>query len=332
MKYIVGAYVTCPCLFEWDESLATQYMEGIKRMPLIRGLEHPFWGSLHPFDENWFLNNIDATWDFVLTCIPGTMVEMLKNSVFGLASDSDSGRTAALEHIEMARRAVVKLNSHLERNAVIAVQLHSAPTRSGNICSSKASFVKSLREIKSWDWQGARLVIEHCDAAVSGQVPEKGFLSLHDEIDSARVVNENSPVTPMGIAINWGRSAIEERNTTVPLRHIGLAKNAELLSGLMFSGCSDKETMYGVWKDTHMPPPQEFDSSHYAEHSLMTAENIRESLVASSFTELDYCGIKIMDLSTKTNLSRRIGLNIDTLKLLDRVTNEIKDVPVVSYN
>ena len=70
MKYIVGAYVTSPALFNWNESLATEYFEAIKAIPDIRGLETDFWGRLHPFDDEWFLNMLDPAWDHVLTCVP----------------------------------------------------------------------------------------------------------------------------------------------------------------------------------------------------------------------------------------------------------------------
>jgi len=322
MKYIIGAYVTSPCLFEWNESDKKKYFDGIKSIQNIRGLEHPFWGALHPFDDEWFLNNIDPSWDFVFTCIPGTMKELLKNPDFGLASKSPAGRNAALGYAEKARQAVIKINKHINRKSVIAVQLHSAPKCSvAYERSSVSSFVQSLGEITSWDWQDARIVIEHCDAPVSGHIPEKGFLSIDDEIKAILEINEQNPRNKLGITINWGRSAIEGRNPDTAIEHIRKAKRAGLLRGVIFSGCSDRQTPYGIWKDTHMPPPREYDSRFFAGKSLMTAKHMQKALEAADFRNLDYFGIKIMALPENAEIKRRIGLNSDTVNILNQITS-----------
>jgi len=321
MKYIVGAYVTSPCLFKWNESDKNKYFDGLKAIENIRGLEHPFWGTLHPFDDDWFLNNIDPSWDFVFTCIPGTMKELLKNPDFGLASKSPAGRNAALEFTEKTRQAIIKTNKHTNRNSVIAVQLHSAPHCSvAYERSAVSSFVLSLEEITSWDWQNARIVIEHCDAPVSGHSPEKGFLSIDDEIKAILKINQRYQRQKLGMTINWGRSAIEGRHPDTAIEHITKAKRAGLLSGIMFSGCSDRESPYGVWKDTHMPPPREYDSRFFAEKSLMTAKRMQKALETADFRNLDYFGIKIMALPENADNKRRIGLNSDTVKLLNIIT------------
>jgi len=325
MKFIVGVYTTSPCLYEWDEKLATEYINGIKELSMVRGLEHPFWGKLHKFDDNWFLKNIKRSWDFVFTCIPGTMIEMSKNPHFGLASDKESGRKAALRFIEKARKAVENINGYLKRSAVIAVQLHSAPNRSiENVHSSKESFSRSLKEIVAWNWHNARLVVEHCDAMTEDHQPEKGFLSIDDEIASVSELNQSyNNNNPIGIVINWGRSVLEERNVFAPIKHVQKAREAGLLCGLMFSGCSNQNTEWGVWKDTHMPPPKELNNKYFAEKSLMNAICIKNTLLESKFDKLDYIGIKIMDLQKGTNMQRRIGLNADTLLILDQIINKL---------
>ena len=61
--------------------------------------------------------------------------------------------------------------------------------------SSTASLTASLAELASWDWCGAVICVEHCDArvrddALGGFAPPvvKGFLSLDEEIEAVRHV------------------------------------------------------------------------------------------------------------------------------------------------
>jgi hypothetical protein len=87
--------------------------------------------------------------------------------------------------------------------AVVAVELHSAPTRGpAGVSSSVASFRVSLGELSGWDWHGAALVVEHCDAWNADHAPAKGFLSLQDELAAIEGM-------PVGISINWARSVRE---------------------------------------------------------------------------------------------------------------------------
>ncbi|MCS5624707.1 MAG: DUF4862 family protein [Candidatus Marinimicrobia bacterium] len=86
-RYIVGAYATSPNLVTWDENSELTYFNELKKLPSIRGLELPFWGeSLHPFDDEWLLSNLDPKWENVLTCVPGTMRRLDNDPYFGLAS------------------------------------------------------------------------------------------------------------------------------------------------------------------------------------------------------------------------------------------------------
>jgi len=324
MKYIVGAYATSPVLFDWDKSLANKYMSAIKSLPNVRGLEHDFWGNLHKFDDSWFLESIDKSWDFVITCIPGTMSEMKNNPKFGLASDSINGRERALNYTKKANLAMKKLNNFLGRNATISVNLHTAPDRSKKgVSSSKEALIESLSEIQTWDWEGSQLVIEHCDAYNYVDKPEKGFLTLNEEIEAINLVNKNSSDNNYGITINWGRSAIEARDTYGPIEHVKFARRHGLLKGLIFSGCSDRACSHGIWKDTHMPPPMMHKNKHFSAFSLMTKENIEQTLIASDSPTLEYIGIKIMDLPNESDISRRAGLNHDFLISLDRIFNDL---------
>ena len=121
----------------------------------------------------------------------------------GLASESESGWTAALEFTEEARRAMLKINDRAGRAAVVTVQLHSAPSlTSSEATSSLDAFSRSLEEIVTWDWQEAKFAIEHCDALAAGHAPEKGFLPLTDEIIAVLKVNAATG-SDIGITINW---------------------------------------------------------------------------------------------------------------------------------
>lgn len=211
MKYFIGAYATAPSTNGWNSALETEYYKQLKTINSIKGLEHPFIGTLHPHDDNWFLNNIDRKWEFIFTSIPGVMGQLAVNPYFGIASDNEDGRQAALSFYRKASQAIIRLNEHLQKEAVTHIKVHTAPTISNLTSSSKDALKQSLEEMQSWDWQGAKIVVEHCDAYIKEQPAEKGFMKLEDEIATIIAVNglHNSDI---GISINWGRSAIEARS------------------------------------------------------------------------------------------------------------------------
>ena len=324
-KYIVGAYATSPNLFKWEEDSEKQYFNQLKKLSSIRGLELPFWGdSIHPFDDNWLLENIEPSWVNVLTCVPGTMKSMESDSNFGLASKSEKGRKNAVQFYERALAAVRQLNDHIGKDAILSVHITSSPSNSkNNITGSAEKFFESLLEIASWDWCGARVVVEHCDAYSGRFIPQKGFLSLNDEIDAVTKANEKTNLNT-GITLNWARSVIEKRSVTGAVEHILEVSKAGILSGMMFSGVTDKiDSPYGPWKDLHMPPCKATDMEYYEEGSLMTAQNMKESLMACALTMLDYVGIKLLALPDTSSIERRVGLNKDAMKLLDGILSKI---------
>ncbi|HBN90688.1 DUF4862 family protein, partial [Rheinheimera aquimaris] len=248
MKYYIGAYAASPNQTGWDPQLETAYYDELKQLPNIKGLEHPFLGKLHGHDDSWFLANIAPQWDYVFTCIPGIMNALGRNPQFGLASCDSAGRQEALDFMQQACNAVAKLNSHVGRQAVKAVMLQTAPARDQAAASADALY-QSLSTMQQWDWQGAQLLIEHCDAYVPAHAPSKGFLSLSDEIAVLTRLNTVSDQAhKMGIVINWGRSVFETRRPDGALEHIMAVQAAGLLSGLMFSGVSDQDTEYGAWR------------------------------------------------------------------------------------
>ncbi|MET1052680.1 MAG: DUF4862 family protein, partial [Mycetocola sp.] len=171
----------------------------------------------------------------------------------------------------------------LGRSAVVAVELHAAPANQNGASSPQALF-ESLEELAGWDWDGAHLALEHCDAAASSHQPAKGYLMLEDEIETILRVNRNAEV-PVGVAINWGRSVIEQRDPDAGKRHVELVRAAGLLTGLMFSGCAPGQTRFGgPWADVHAPPappPGDASAEFLEPRSLLTPERIAETITAA---------------------------------------------------
>lgn len=309
---IVGAYAAAPSLIGWDPEAEGRYLDAILALDGVVGLEVPFTGSLHKYDEDWFLNRLPAGVELVLTTLPGTMARLRESPEFGLASTDDSGRNAALAFANQARAAIHKLNDALGRRAVTAVEFHSAP-RAADGGSSPDSLMRSLSEIGSWDWAGAGLVLEHCDAVAGNRAAAKGFLPLEAEIDAVRsAAHQSGP--HLGMAINWGRSVIEQRNPEAAAQQIRLVRQVGLLDGLIFSGCAAVNTRYGpAWADVHLPPAPspranlqatldhdgsngDFDAqmSFLERDSLLTPRLIHESMQASGpGRESGFRGVKV---------------------------------------
>ncbi|UTF58882.1 DUF4862 family protein [Gilvimarinus sp. DA14] len=317
MSYYVGAYASSPCTSGWNPELETSYYNHLKQLPNVKGLEHPFLGEhLHAHDDGWFLQNIDPDWRYIFTCVPGTMGAIGKNPDFGIASDDPAGREQALAFMEKARAAIVKLNAHAGRQVVQAIEIQTAPNKA-KASSSPASLKASLETMLGWDWQGARIVLEHCDTFIEGQTPAKGFLTLEEEINVIKAVNEHCNAK-LGVVINWGRSVIETRSTSGAIEHIKKAKHAGVLAGLMFSGVSDQETPYGAWADTHMPAAPSAKAEIGAEGSLMTEEQIHHCIKVADAKNLPILGIKLGIRPKDEALENRVAYNREALAMLER--------------
>lgn len=321
MSYFVGAYAASPNTAGFDPALEAQYYERLSALPHVKGLEHPFVGTLHPHDDAWFVRHIDPRWRFVFTCIPGVMAALANNPQFGLASEDASGRDAALTFMRQALAAVATLNAACGRPVVDAIQIHSAPNRTA-ATSSAAALMASLETLLQWDWQDARLVIEHCDAHVPGQVPSKGFLSLADEIAAIQAVNARCG-SDVGVVINWGRSVIETRSPEGALQHIRLASQHGVLAGLMFSGASGEDTPYGAWQDSHMPPApltpgqgMGTASGVGAAGSLLNDTAMRDCLRASEGPHRAILGLKIGIRPKDASLDERMAYLSSALERL----------------
>lgn len=319
MQFIVGAYAASPTARQWDPAAEDAYLTGLAAIPGLRGLEVPFTGQLH-HDEDWLLGRLDPTWDLVLTGIPGTVARVAADSGFGLASSRDDGRRAAVVFTSAMRDAVRRVHDHLGRRAVIAVELHSAPTATG----TAAAFAASLNEISEWDWDGVALTVEHCDAVRPGQAPQKGYLPLTDELSAVAATP-----TVAGVTLNWGRSAIEGRDSATPRQHIAAAVAAGGLAGLMFSGAAAVAGQFGEpWLDAHLPPSSqsaagagvaELADLHAVEPtSLLGPAEIGQALRAAGGQQL-FTGVKIGVRPLDAPIERRLAYLRDAVTMIDRI-------------
>lgn len=320
MSFYLGAYAASPNVSGWDPQLEAAYYEQLKSLSTVRGLEHPFLGNLHAQDDQWFLQHIDKKWDFVFTTIPGVMNALATLPTFGLASTDEAGREAAIAFMRQANHAIAKLNAYLARPAVTAIMLHTAPARH-HCAGSAEAFKASMQTLLSWDWHGAQLLVEHCDALIPEHVPSKGFLSLADELKVLAELNATqAPVLPLGVVINWGRSVFETRQPEGALQHIQAAKAQGLLAGLMFSGVSDQASDYGAWRDSHQPAQSSATVAYGEPGSWLTEQAVADSLAACAGSTLTVLGLKIGIRPLTADLPLRLNYLRSQLEMLQRHT------------
>jgi hypothetical protein len=302
MKTHIGAYAAAAAL---DQAAEAALYAGIAAMD-VAGLEQPFFGALHRSDESWLISQIRPDWTIVLTTLPGTMDRLAEDRHFGLASADRDGRGRALDYMESARLAVEKLHRALGRRAVRAVMVHSAPRLgSSGAKSSLEGFAESLTDLRGRDWQGARLLVEHCDATVPGQAPDKGFLRIEDDAMAAKLSRGE---TPIGLAINWGRSAVETHTAEGPLAHIARAIQADLLGALFFSGVTPAHPEYGEWRDSHAP------FSTKCPQSLLTPAAAKAALAAAPSCPI--IGLKLQSRPVMLTVPQRLAVIQDGLNAL----------------
>lgn len=304
-RIFVGAYAAAPSLSGWKPNDEEEFLTSVLALDGVAGLEIPFTGKLHKYDEAWFLQRLPEHAQFVVTTIPGTMARLEVDKGFGLASSSESGRRSALNFVREALEAVKRLNHHLGRPAGVALELHAAPVASGG-AATVAALEASLIEISSWDTDGVRILLEHCDALIPGQAPAKGFLALELEAQAVKKANEAAG-NPMSVVINWGRSVIEQRRPEAAHEHIAFLRDCDLLGGIVFSGCADVDTRFGkAWADVHVPPAPttatdtrttrdtNTDRNLMEPASLMTADHIKSCLkAAGNNPETGFRAIKV---------------------------------------
>lgn len=222
----------------------------------------------------------DATPDgtkLVITAIPHTMATMAADPQCGLASPDAGGRQRALAQWRDLRARVAAL---VDRFDVAGVEVHSAPRG-----ADRESFLASVAELASWDWCGAPLIIEHCDAAQPNFPVEKGFLDFRDELE---IATRPWP-TPVRLGVNWARSVLETRRADTALEHVRLARDVDALGAVFFSSVSPVETEFGYpWIDAHLPMQGVLGAPA---GTLLDDEAIRDCLVAADGQGL--LGVKV---------------------------------------
>ena len=312
MSIIVGAYAASPSGQDpWDANDEAAFMAGLRDMESVGGLEIGYYDDLHRHDAAWLLRHLKADWRYLVTSLPGTMNRLAVDPRHGLASTDDAGRKSALDYAEKIRASIQTLNDHCQEQVVKAVILHAAPRNlapAGSLAAER--LFASLAELADRDWHGAELWLEHCDSPSRHAPPAKGFLRLEDEI--AVVSRLQGTKTKLGMLINWGRSALETRNPETPREHIAKAKAQNVLKGVMFSGCTEGDDLYGHWQDSHAP----FAPSSLADgrsSSLMTVERAAACLQAGHGANDLEIGIKIQALPATMSVPDRLKLIADSL-------------------
>lgn len=310
-KYVVGAYPASPAHSNWNPALESEFFETLVGDLRIGALELPWLGSIHPHDDSWLLENFPRSLSAVITDIPFVMSRVGQAPLYGLASGDENGRNSALSDLRKINDAVKKFNDAHQRKVVSVVEIHTAPRQVGDV----NALAKSLEEINGWDWDGASVAIEHCDAWVEGQTPEKGFLTLGEEIEALQLLGAD-----IGIFINWGRSAIELRSAERVVEHIRIAKESGLLQGIIFSGASDQEGTFGpAWIDAHHPFRRS-ERHIYGDPLSLLTEEIARSAVATA-GDISWLGIKLSWLkSVDGSISQRHQMISAALDVLDEVS------------
>ncbi len=301
--YIIGAYPCAPSFHQKSEQEEKEFWRLLADTPHIRGLEQPCHENLHAYGDEWLFRHTPGEWQIVVTAIPETMRRRSGgNLAFGLASSDEEQRRAC---IEFHRHLLNKINAVNQRfaNKVISLELQAAPLGgNADVAQATDAFARSIKELASWDWS-CSLVLEHCDA-MNKPAPRKGFLPLENVLDTLAGYN-------IDVCINWARSAIEGRNTTLPLEHTQAVKAAGKLGALMFSGTAT-EGPYGEWTDLHTP------FAPFCPESLLTVESAKELFNVADTAKLQFAGIKLLEIDANADANHRIAILRDGITALNK--------------
>lgn len=275
---LISAYAASPAHTRWDPELEGALLVGLCGLPGVVGLEIPWLGALHPHDTAWLRANVPAGATLGLTALPWVMRRCAADAAYGIASPDRDGRRAALADLRAQADDARRLNDD-GRARVALVALHTAP----QLTADADALADALGEIAGWDWDGAEVVVEHCDAAVAGQSYEKGFLALADEMDA--VTRSGAPI---GLWLNWGRSAVELRDPDAVTAQVRGCAEAGALRGLAFSGAAALDGPYGAaWADAHLPLLGADETSG----SLLDDRHVAEAIAAAG--PLAWAGVKV---------------------------------------
>lgn len=300
--FVVGGYPAAPSWAGDNQGLirfAHQLLSWRGPVGRSMGLEVPY-STTSPWAEPSVLVSTPPHSRHVLTMIPATMTEMRTREGYGLASDDEEGRRAAVDGVRGAVDFAHSVNAG-SGGKVIAIELQSAPREP---LASAGALRQSLEELARADLGEVQLWVEHCDARIPGQDFEKGFLSLRDEIGVAGAHE-------LGVLVNWGRSAIELRSAERVTEHVEAAVAAGLLRGLIFSGVASATTEFGPpWVDAHLPVSGSLNDDPRGgsfEPSLLTREHAERALRSADVPDLGCVGIK-MGMPPSTDDETRLAM------------------------
>jgi hypothetical protein len=312
-RSIVAAYAAASRDLADQPAAESAWYDALRAEPLIDGLELAFTNGLHPAGSAHLSRLLDDRWSLVVTSIRRTMGASHRDPAYGLASLDEAGRSAAVRDVHLLRERIAEL-----QRPVLAVELHSAPHR-GRAPSAQDQLVRSLEEILAWDWAGAKLVVEHCDAFRATETVQKGYLSLEEEIAAVRAVTGCG--ADAAIALNWGRSAIEAGRADGPEEHLAAVLREDVnLAGFFFSGAAATDSEYGAaWRDVHLPMEPEEPTS------LLTAARIQRTLRMLPH-DVDYIGVKVAAHPGDAGVERLRN----TLALVERIDRMRREEPVPS--
>lgn len=294
----ISGYVASPAHFAWDPSFDAALLPALAALPDVAGLELPWLGAVHPHDPEWFLSHVPAG-RMTVTALPFTMDRTATDRSYGLASPDADGRAAALAD---ARRLAADVRTLRDASPaeVAVVVVHSAPRGGGDA----DAFAASLAELAGIDWSGAELVVEHCDAEVPGQPFEKGFLPAAAEL--AAIERTGAPI---GMWLNWGRSAVELRDVDAVTAQIAEVAASGRLRGLALSGAAAVDGPYGrAWADAHAPVLE----ADPASGSLLDAAALDAALRAAG--PVPWLGVKVVRRPTDrtpADVTATIAANLD---------------------
>lgn len=312
-SFYVAAYTISPSSSIWDPAQEASFFKGLSSLSPIAGIEHPYtpWNDRYP--SPWLFTHLPPHWTMIITLLPAWMWHLKKDPLFGLASVQEESRQAAVALVYEALLFAKMLEDKMKRPVIKAFHLHTAPTNiEATRYGSKEALIRSLHDIKKWDWGEIDVNIEHCDAFQKGIIPQKGYLSLDDELNAIREAYFG------GIVLNWARSVIEAHDKEHITHHQKAALARQNLRGFFFSGCASESPFYGEWRDTHMPPSlQKF--ADLTQGSLLGPQEI-ETAFSTMKGAGCYYGIKITDKSPSSSEARSLALIHETLDLFSSLS------------
>ncbi len=308
----VGAYAAAASSDPWGPRMSSAFTAGLTSIDGVDGVEAP-WAPEHgDAHVEWMLSWLPTHWSIVLTDIPHVMARLRTSAAYGLASATGSGRIDALADLAELRQQVGRFAEAGLK--VDAVEIHSAPQGANAV-----AFEASVQEFASWDWHGAEVLIEHCDALIAGQPPEKGFLDLAQELAIVRRARGR-----VGVALNWGRSAIELRDADRVVEHLQAAHDSGALRTLVVSGASEASGAYGhAWRDAHLPFAEDLGDAHAdtAPFSMLTTRRLREAL--------SLVGHRVR-LGVKVGVRPQDASTADRLATIDRTVQRVQQATMES--